>query len=117
MSLINIVENKTLAIVEQEIPSENKKIYVFNATGIPKDRINCHERFVNKEKKIYLDICGETYLNEFGYGYENKLNAEVYIDHNYYNAYKVTKRDGLVIVELFEKLNERPKLKSVQVEN
>lgn len=91
------------------------KIYVYNATGIPRENIKYETEFVNRNKETYLNINGE-YKNE-DIGFENEINVHLLIDTGIYDKYEVEFHDGLVLVVLHEIINEKPVLEDVTGNN
>ena len=90
------------------------KIFVYNATGIPKENIKYETEFVNRTKETYLNINGN-YKNE-AIGFENEINVHLLIDTDVYDKYEVEFHDGLVIVVLHEIINKKPVLEDVSSE-
>lgn len=86
------------------------KIYIYKATGIPKENIKYETEFVNRTKETYLNIKGE-YKADIGF--ENEIDVHLFIDTDVYNKYGVEFRDGLVIVFLHEIINKKPALEDV----
>lgn len=105
-------DNHTVAYRVAQIGTD--KIYVYNATGIPKENIKYETEFVNRNKETYLNINGE-YKNE-DIGFDNEINVHLLIDTDIYDKYEVEFHDGLVIVVLHEIINEKPVLKDVSGE-
>nr|DAH89576.1 MAG TPA: terminase [Caudoviricetes sp.] len=90
------------------------KIYIYNATGIPKENIKYETEFVNRTKETYLNINGD-YKNE-AIGFENEINVHLLIDTDVYDKYEVECHYGLVFVVLHEIINEKPVLEDVSGE-
>ena len=90
------------------------KIYIYNATGIPKENIKYETEFVNRTKETYLNINGD-YKNE-AIGFENEINVHLLIDTDIYDKYEVDFHDGLVFVFLHEIINKKPVLEDVSGE-
>mgnify|MGYP000876303442 CR=1 FL=1 len=88
------------------------KIYIYNATGIPKGYIKYETEFVNRTKETYLNIKG-IYKN---IGFKNEIDVHLFIDTDVYDKYEVKFHDGLVIVVLHEIINEKPVLEDVSGE-
>jgi len=91
------------------------KIYIYNATGIPKENIKYETEFVNRNKETYLNINGE-YKNE-DIGFENEIDVHLLIDTDVYDKYEVEFHDGLVLVVLHEIINKKPVLEDVSKNN
>lgn len=87
------------------------KIFVYNATGIPKEKIKYETEFVNRTKETYLNIKGEYKVE--GIGFENEIDVHLPIDTDVYDKYEVDFHDGLVFVFLHEIINEKPVLEDV----
>ena len=87
---------------------DNCKILVFNALGIPKERISYRTEFVNKSKELYLLVKGEVDFDE--YDYKNGINIREKINTDIYDGYEITIGDGLIVIKLHEILNEKPVL-------
>lgn len=87
------------------------KIYIYNATGIPKENIKYETEFVNRTKETYLNINGD-YKNET-IGFENEINVHLLIDTDVYDKYEVEFHYGLAFVVLHEIINEKPVLEDV----
>lgn len=90
------------------------KIYIYNATGIPKENIKYETEFVNRTKETYLNIKGEHKVEDIGL--ENEINVHLFIDTNVYDKYEVEFHDGLIIVVLHEIINDKPVLEDVSSE-
>ena len=89
----------------KEFDKDNKHILLYGAAGI--DTFEYHADFVNKTKETFLVIKGECdwYEGE----YENEVNIRLKIDTNIYDGYSVAWNDGILVVELKEIINEKPK--------
>lgn len=87
------------------------KIYVYNATGIPKENIKYDTEFINRTKETYLNIKGEYKAEDIGF--ENKIDVHLLIDTDVYDKYEVWFHDGLVLVFLHEIINKKPVLEDV----
>lgn len=87
------------------------KIFVYNATGIPKENIKYETEFVNRTKETYLNIKGEYKVE--GIGFENEIDVHLLIDTDVYDKYEVDFHDGLVFVFLHEIINKKPVLEDV----
>lgn len=105
-------DNHTTACRVAQIGTD--KIFIYNATGIPKENIKYETEFVNRTKETYLNIKGEHKIE--GIGFENEINVHLLIDTNVYNKYEVDFHDGLVFVFLHEIINEKPVLEDVSSE-
>lgn len=90
------------------------KIYIYNATGIPKENIKYETEFVNRTKETYLNIKGEHKVEDIGL--ENEINVHLFIDTDVYDKYEVEFHDGLIIVVLHEIINDKPVLEDVSSE-
>ena len=90
------------------------KIYIYNATGIPKENIKYETEFVNRTKETYLNIKGEHKVEDIGL--ENEINVHLFTDTNVYDKYEVEFHDGLIIVVLHEIINDKPVLEDVSSE-
>lgn len=90
------------------VEKDNCKILVFNALGIPKERISYKTEFVNKSKESYLLVKGEVDFGE--YDYKNGINIREKINTDIYDGYDITIDDGLIVIKLHEILNEKPTL-------
>lgn len=90
------------------------KIFVYNATGIPKENIKYETEFVNRTKETYLNIKGEHKVEDIGL--ENEINVHLFIDTDVYDKYEVEFHDGLIIVVLHEIINDKPVLEDVSSE-
>lgn len=84
------------------------KIYIYNATGIPKENIKYETEFVNRTKETYLNIKGEHKVEDIGL--ESEIDVHLLIDTDVYDKYEVDFHDGLVFVFLHEIINEKPVL-------
>lgn len=90
------------------------KIYIYNATGIPKENIKYETEFVNRTKETYLNIKGEHKVEDIGL--ENEINVHLLIDTDVYDKYEVEFHYGLAFVVLHEIINEKPVLEDVSRE-
>ena len=90
------------------------KIFVYNATGIPKENIKYETEFVNRTKETYLNIKGEYKVEDIGF--ENDIDVHLLIDTNIYDKYEVEFHYGLAFVVLHEIINEKPVLEDVSRE-
>lgn len=90
------------------VEKDNSKILVFNALGIPKDDITYNVEFVNKTKKSYLVVKGETDLEYVNY--KNGINIREEINTDIYSGYDVGIENGLIFIRLHEIANTRPVL-------
>lgn len=106
---ICMFNNHTAAFRVAQVGTD--KIYIYNATGIPKENINYETEFVNRTKETYLNITGD-YKNET-IGFENEIDVHLLIDTDVYDKYEVDFHDGLVFVFLHEIINEKPVLEDV----
>ncbi len=102
-------DNHTAAYRVAQVGTD--KIYIYNATGIPKENIKYETEFVNRTKEIYLNIKGEHKAENIGF--ENEINVHLFIDTDVYDKYEVEFHDGLVFVMLHEIINEKPILEDV----
>lgn len=102
-------DNHTAAYRVAQVGTD--KIYIYNATGIPKENIKYKTEFVNRTKEIYLNIKGEHKAENIGF--ENEINVHLFIDTDVYDKYEVEFHDGLVFVMLHEIINEKPILEDV----
>lgn len=100
------------AIVDKEL--NGTRVLLYEAWGIPKNRITYETEFINKTKQAYLNIKGEYGIEDLGF--ENDLNVHLLIDTDVYDGYEVKVEDGMVTVELHEIENEKPELKDLSVE-
>jgi len=100
------------AIVDKEL--NGARVLLYEAWGIPKDKITYETEFVNKAKQTYLNIKGKYSIKDIGF--ENDLNIHLLIDTDVYDGYEVKVEDGMVTVELHEIENEKPELKDLSVE-
>lgn len=105
----NMFNNYTAAYRVAQVGTD--KIYIYNATGIPKENIKYETEFVNRTKETYLNINGD-YKNE-AIGFENEINVHLLIDTNVYDKYEVEFHYGLAFVVLHEIINEKPVLEDV----
>lgn len=108
----NMFNNYTAAYRVAQVGTD--KIYIYNATGIPKENIKYETEFVNRTKETYLNINGD-YKNE-AIGFENEIDVHLLIDTNVYDKYEVDFHDGLIFVFLHEIINEKPVLEDVSGE-
>ena len=102
-------DNHTAAYRVAQVGTD--KIYIYNATGIPKENIKYETEFVNRTKETYLNIKGE-YTDEM-LELDNKINVHLNVDTDVYDGYEVHIKDGLVFVVLHEIINEQPVLKDM----
>ena len=101
------------AIVDKEL--NGTRVLLYEAWGIPKNKITYETEFVNKTKQTYLNIKGEYGIEDLGF--ENDLNVHLLIDTDVYDGYEIKVEDGMVTVELHEIENEKPKLKDLSESN
>lgn len=87
------------------------KIYIYNATGIPKENIKYETEFINRTKETYLNITGEESVDVIDF--HNEINVHLFIDTDIYNGYEVHVMNGLVHVILHEIINKQPVLKDM----
>ena len=106
-------DNHTAAYRVAQVGTD--KIYIYNATGIPKENIKYETEFVNRTKETYLNITGEETIE--GIDFHNEINVHLFIDTDIYNGYEVHVMNGLVHVILHEIINEKPVLKDVGAMN
>nr|DAW05582.1 MAG TPA: terminase [Caudoviricetes sp.] len=109
---ICMFNNHTAAFRVAQVGTD--KIFVYNATGIPKENIKYETEFVNRTKETYLNINGN-YKNE-AIGFENEINVHLLIDTDVYDKYEVEFHYGLAFVVLHEIINEKPVLEDVSRE-
>lgn len=109
---ICMFNNHTAAFRVAQVGTD--KIFVYNATGIPKENIKYETEFVNRTKETYLNINGN-YKNE-AIGFENEINVHLLIDTDVYDKYEVKFHYGLAFVVLHEIINEKPVLEDVSRE-
>lgn len=106
-------DNHTAAYKVAQVGTD--KIYIYNATGIPRENIKYETEFVNRTKETYLNITGEETIEVLDF--RNKINVHLFIDTNIYDGYEVHIMNGLVHVILHEIINEQPVLKDVGAMN
>ena len=89
--------------------TNGKKIMVYKAYGVPKEKIEHTTEFINKTKEMYLIIKGEHEIFE---DWSGEVNLRILIDTKIYDGYSVDIKDGLITVTLYEIKNEAPELKN-----
>ena len=89
--------------------TNGKKIMIYKACGVPKEKIEYTTEFINKTKEMYLIIKGEHEIFE---DWSSKVNLRIFIDTKIYDGYSVDIKDGLITVTLYEIKNEAPELKN-----
>lgn len=88
----------------KEFDKDNKHILLYNAIGI--DTFEYHADFVNKTKETFLVIKGE--CSRYDENFKNDVNIRLKIDTDVYDIYNVGWHDGILVVELFEIINNKP---------
>lgn len=101
--------NYDRAIVDKEL--NGTRVLLYEAWGIPKNKITYETEFINKTKQTYLNIKGEYSIEDIGF--ENDLNVHLLIDTDVYDGFQVSVEDGMVTVEIHEIENEKPELKDL----
>jgi len=87
----------------------NTKVLFYNAIGI--SEFEYGTEFINRKKETYLNIKGEC---DWADGeYKNTVDIHLKIDTEVYDRYEVTWKDGILVVTLFEIINEAPKFENV----
>ena len=105
---VDIIDTDNHTAVFRTAQIGTYKIYIYNATGIPKKNIKYKTEFINRTKQTYLNIKGEYKAEDIGF--ENKINVHLFINTDVYDKYEVQFHDGLVFVVLHEIINKKPTL-------
>lgn len=96
-------------IVDKDL--NGQRVLLYEAWGIPAEKITYSKEFINKTRRTYLDICGQYSIEDIGF--ENDLNVHLLIDTNTYDGFEVSVKDGMVKVVLHEIENEEPVLRDL----
>ena len=92
-----------------ELDEDNKHILLYGAAGI--DTFEYYATFVNKTKETFLVIKGE--CDWYDGKFKNDINIRLKIDTDIYDGYTVDWNDGILMVELKEIINEKPKFAEI----
>lgn len=108
-AVCGLCDNKIISTVEKDY----HKFIVFDVRGIPEDAIKVKTSFVNKTKRMYIEIVGnhhDEYLE-----YKSEIHEKIFVDTDIYEKYDFEINNGLLILILSEKVNKKPDFKRVGV--
>lgn len=93
------------------VEKDNKKYILYEVIGLSARDIKVEKEFVNKTKTTALNITGNMELKDLEF--ENEINAKIYIDTDIYEKYDYSIVNGILVVTLYEKINEAPEFELV----
>lgn len=86
---------------------ENRKLYTYELIGLGREDIEVKTEFINKTKETFIVVTGKHEFPDLDF--DNDINIRLKVDTNVYERFDWDIFNGMLVIDVYEKINEVPK--------